>query len=67
MDKIPDIQVVHNQLVLLEDRVHKLSEDVEELLALWRSFSVFGKFVKWVSGLAAGVSGAWLVVKEMLR
>lgn len=39
----------------LEEKIEKLSKDVEDLVAAWKAASWFVGLIKWISGIAAAL------------
>ena len=61
--------IEHNQrrederLILIEHKLDKLSNDVEDLVAAWKAANFVVGFIKWVGGLSTALVAIYTLIK----
>jgi len=61
--------IEHNQrrederLTLIEHKLDKLSNDVEDLVAAWKAANFVVGFIKWVGGLSTALVAIYTLIK----
>lgn len=55
--------LLRKDVELLTEKVDKLSKDVEDLVAAWKTANYVVVFVKWLSGIFVSVGVVWAFVR----
>jgi len=58
-----DRRVTDERLQLIEEKLDKLSKDVEDLVSAWKAATVVVAFVKWAGSTAAALTAIIALVK----
>lgn len=64
VDAAVEAALLRKDVELLTAKVEKLSNDVEELVAAWKTANYVVVFVKWLSGAALAVGTLYGVIKS---
>lgn len=51
------------RLQIIEDKLTKLSTDVEELVMAWKAAGWLVSFIKWLGGIATAITSIYLLYK----
>lgn len=51
------------RLTQIEQKLDKLANDVEDLVAAWRAANLVVGFIKWVGGLATAITAIYALLK----
>ena len=51
------------RLTLIEHKIDKLSNDVEDLVAAWKAANFVVGFIKWVGGLSTALVAIYTLIK----
>ena len=51
------------RLTLIEHKLDKLSNDVEDLVAAWKAANFVVGFIKWVGGLSTALGAIYTLIK----
>lgn len=51
------------RLIKIEEKLDKLSSDVEDLVSAWKAANVVVGFIKWVGGAATAVTAIYTLIK----
>ena len=58
-----DRRVTDERLQLIEEKLDKLSKDVEDLVSAWKAANVIVGFIKWAGGIATGLTALIALLK----
>lgn len=64
IDDAVETALLRKDVELLAEKVDKLSSDVEELVAAWKTANYVVVFVKWLSGAAVAVLTVYSILKS---
>ena len=56
-------RVDDERLTLIEQKLDKLSDDVEDLVAAWKAANFVVGFIKWVGGLSTALVAIYTLIK----
>jgi len=56
-------QVDDERLTLIEQKLDKLSGDVEDLVAAWRAANWIVSFIKWAGGVSTAIVAIYTLIK----
>lgn len=51
------------RLVKIEEKLDKLTSDVEDLVSAWKAANIVVSFIKWVGGAATAVTAIYTLLK----
>lgn len=51
------------RLLKIEEKLDKLTSDVEDLVSAWKAATVVVGFIKWVGGAATAVTAIYTLIK----
>lgn len=58
-----DSRVTDERLTIIEEKLDKLSKDVEDLVSAWKAAAVVVALVKWAGSVAAAITAILALVK----
>ncbi len=58
-----DRRVTDERLTQIENKLDKLTSDVEELVAAWKAANVIVGFIKWAGGIATALTAVIALLK----
>lgn len=51
------------RLVKIEEKLDKLTSDVEDLVSAWKAANIVVSFIKWVGGAATAITALYTLLK----
>lgn len=67
LDSLVEAALLRKDVELLTEKVDKLSRDVEDLVAAWKTANYVVVFVKWLAGIVVAGGVIWAFVKGFAK